>query len=344
MLHTSYSKERAGGEGCRGETVPTQADEPVAVVSTLPVPLARFPLEHGPDVSDLLAAFLAGRNPRTLRAYRQGLDDFAAFVGATGLADAAHLLLVCGLGAANALALRYRAHLIDRGLAPASVNLHLAALRSLVQLARILGLVGWTLEVPSVKSEAYRDTRGPGVGGVRSLLGALDRRQDAKGLRDRALVRLMYDLALRRAEVVGLDVSDVDLEAGTVLVLGKGRTERTALRLPGPTREALRDWLAVRGTEPGPLFVNFDRAGKGRRLTGTSVYRLVRNLGASVGMTVRPHGLRHAAITEALELTGGDLRRVQRFSRHRDVRTISLYDDSRKDLGGEVARQVAGTV
>ena len=144
--------------------------------------------------------------------------------------------------------------------------------------------------------------------------------------------------------MVGLDVADVDLDAGTVRVLGKGRTERIALTLPAPTLEALRAWLAVRGTEPGPLFVNYDRAGKGRRLTGTSLYRLVRRLGAGVGLTVRPHGLRHAAITEALELTRGDLRRVQRFSPHRDVRTIGRYDDNRQDLGGEVARQVASTV
>ncbi len=56
----------------------------------------------------------------------------------------------------------------------------------------------------------------------------------------------------------------------------------------------------------------------------------------------RPHGLRHAAITEALELTSGDGRAVQRFSRHRDVRTIERYDDSRQDLAGEVAWKVAG--
>jgi integrase/recombinase XerC len=51
--------------------------------------------------------------------------------------------------------------------------------------------------------------------------------------------------------------------------------------------------------------------------------------------------LRHAAVTAALDLTGGDIRAVQKFSRHRDVRVIERYDDSRKDLAGEVARRVA---
>jgi integrase/recombinase XerC len=57
---------------------------------------------------------------------------------------------------------------------------------------------------------------------------------------------------------------------------------------------------------------------------------------------VRPHGLRHAAITEALRLTRGDVRAVQRFSRHRDLWTLTLYDDNRADLAGEIARQLAG--
>jgi integrase/recombinase XerC len=103
-------------------------------------------------------------------------------------------------------------------------------------------------------------------------------------------------------------------------------------------------WLTVRGSEPGPLFVNFDRAGKGEGFSGRSIARLVLALGAAVGLAVRPHGLRHAAITEALDLTSGDVRKVQRFSRHRDLRVLNLYDDNRADLGGEVARLVAATV
>ncbi len=96
--------------------------------------------------------------------------------------------------------------------------------------------------------------------------------------------------------------------------------------------------------EPGPLFLNFDRAKKGRRLTGAGIYALVRKLGRSVGVDVWPHGLRHTAITEALDLTEGDVRAVQRFSRHRDMRVLTVYDDNRTDLAGEVARQVAKRV
>jgi len=303
------------------------------VVSPRPLP------DHAP--ARLVEAFFAGRNRRTLEAYRRDLEDFRSFVGARTVDEAAERLFSRGHGEANALALSYRAELVERGLAPATINRRLAALRSLVKLARTLGFVPWALEVSGVKSEAYRDTRGPGPSGFRRLLVVLAERTDAKAARDVALVRLLYDLALRRGEVVSLDVEDVDLEAGTVDVLGKGRTERVRLTLPEPTKAALRGWLAVRGTEPGPLFVNFDRAGKGSRLTGRSLCRIVRGLGTAAGLEVRPHGLRHAAITEALDLLRGDVRKVQRFSRHRDLRTLNRYDDNREDLGGEVARLVA---
>ena len=91
----------------------------------------------------------------------------------------------------------------------------------------------------------------------------------------------------------------------------------------------------------GPLFANLDRGHHGERLTGAGLYRMVRELGEVAGIRVRPHGLRHAAITEALERTKGDLRAVQRFSRHRDLRLLLVYDDNRQDLGGAVARFVA---
>src|SRR5262249_37072672 len=141
---------------------------------------------------------------------------------------------------------------------------------------------------------------------------------------------------------VRLDVADLDREGGTLAVLGKGRTAKVALTLPAPTRAALQAWLAVRGQGTGPLFRSLDRARKGSgRLTAAGLYALVRNLGEGVGLKAWLHGLRQAAITEALDRTGGDVRAVQRFSRHRDLRTLQRYDDCRRDLAGEVARQVA---
>ena len=89
------------------------------------------------------------------------------------------------------------------------------------------------------------------------------------------------------------------------------------------------------------MFTALDRVHRGQRLSGMGLYLVVRQIGERAGIKVRPHGLRHAAITRALDLTGGDLRSVQRFSRHKDVRLLQRYDDNRQDLGGAVARWLA---
>jgi integrase/recombinase XerC len=302
-------------------------------------------LASGPNAAELLAAFLDGRNERTTRAYQRDIEDFAAFAGCADPVQAAGLLLGNGHGAANLLALKYRSHLVERGLAAATVNRRLAALRSLVKMARTSGAVPWALEVEGLKSDPYRDTRGPGLAGVRSLFSAAVAGGDTpKTRRDLAILHLLHDCGLRRGEVVGLDLADVDLAGGRLFILGKGRTAKEPVTMPAPTLAALASWLEVHPQQEGPLFVNFDRASKGGRLSGTSVYRLVRGLGQSLGMDTRPHGLRHTAITNALDATGGDFRKVAKFSRHKDIKVLFFYDDNRQDLGGDVAAMVAGLV
>jgi integrase/recombinase XerC len=296
---------------------------------------------------DLHSAVLSGRNANSARAYRGDYEDFARFLGAASAAAALESLIALAPGTANACALAYRAHLVERGLSPATVARRLAALRSAVRLARQLGRVNWTLEVEAPRVEAYRDTAGPGRAGWRAILEvARQWATTAKGRRDLALIRLLHDLGLRRAEAVGLDLADVDLERGVVMVLGKGRTGRVPLTLPPPTRGALADWLAARGPEPGPVFVRLDRGDDGAakaRLTCRSVNRVVGVLGraAQLSRPVRPHGLRHEAITRALDATGGDVRAVRKFSRHRKIETLLAYDDNLRDLAGDVARLVA---
>jgi integrase/recombinase XerC len=249
---------------------------------------------------------------------------------------------------ANGVALAYRGHLTERGLSPATIARRLSALKSAVRLARQLGRVAWSLEIEAPKVQSYRDTAGPGRSGWRAML---DRAKEAattpRGRRDLALVRLLHDCALRRAEAIGLDLDHVDLERGVIQVLGKGKTQRVPITLPPPTRAALADWIAARGEEPGPLFLRLDRgAAKGDgdgRLTGHGVYLIVKALGkaASLSRSVAPHALRHAGITKALDVTGGNVRAVQKFSRHASLDTLTVYDDNRADLAGDVARQVA---
>jgi integrase/recombinase XerC len=293
----------------------------------------------------LIDSFLARRSTNTRRAYEKDLADFAAHLGVSDNQTALLKLVTAGQGQANAIALGYKAALCDSGKSPNTINRRLATLRSAIKLANTLGLVNWTISVENERTEAYRDTTGTGIDGFRAILRAIETcRNHKKAIRDKAILRLLFDLALRRGEVASLNLTDLDLESGTLQVLGKGRSQQITLTLPAATVGALRAWLEVRGNESGSLFVNFDRAAKGKRLTGTAIYRIVRDLGRKSGITARPHGLRHAAITEALDLTRGDVRSVQKYSRHRNLQTLMVYDDNRQDLAGEVAKSVSARV
>jgi integrase/recombinase XerC len=339
-----------------------RADPEVALDATRPAgELARRSLAGpapavatvGPE--DVLGAFLAGRNPRTLKAYDGDLKDFARFLGLSPR-SAVVALLSAGHGPANAMALGYRVSLQGRGLSAATVARRLAALRSVVKLARQLGQVAWTLEVQSPRVQGYRDTRGPGDDGWKAMATlARERAEAGRSLpvRDRAILRLAHDLGLRVSELTGLDLADVEdgpEGSAAVWITGKGRSDRERLTLPGPTAAALDAWRQSRDDRPGPLFFRLDRgAGKAddaaprTRLTDRAVRKLVGALGRKAGLSrpVRPHGLRHHAITRALDKTHGDVRSVQRFSRHADLRTLTVYDDRRRDAAGEVSRLVA---
>lgn len=301
----------------------------------LPLPLTRIQ-------ERLLDAFLAGRSARTQAAYQRDVQDFARFVGVADPEEAARRLVATPHGDANGLALAYRADLIGRKLAPATVNRRLSALRSLVRLGNQLGLIAWQLQVDNVRSELYRDTRGPGRTAVKAMTRVAASRGGMKGLRDAAILRLLHDLGLRRGEVVALDLADLDTTAGTLAVLGKGRTQKELVTVPPATLAVLTTWVARRGGAPGPLFRSLDPAGKGSgRLTGTAVYQIVRALGDVVGVTARPHGFRHTAITTVLDRSKGNIRAAQKFSRHKDVRVLERYDDAREDLAGQMAERIA---
>lgn len=298
-----------------------------------------------PSAGDLFEEWLAGRKATTVRAYASDVAAFARWAQASGPAEAVEVLLAAGPAGANRVVHAWRASMVDEALAPATINRRLSALRSLVELAGRLGLVVWSLKVEGVKSKAYRDTSGPGVPAIRAMVEHLDRTGTVKAVRDRALVRLMFDRGLRRGEVVALDLDDVDLARHAVRVIGKGRTEGEWLTIGHKASEALAAYIEVRGDEAGPLFRNLDRSGPGGRLTGRSVARIIAELGQEAGVgTVRPHGLRHSAITHVLDMTNGNVRQAREFSRHADVATLVRYDDNRADVGGELAHRLGEAI
>lgn len=302
------------------------------------------------STNDVLEAWLSGRNPNTLKQYAHDLKDFGRFLGvrARDLASAAaEVLLSAGPAQANKIALGYRAHLLGRQLAPATIARRLAALRSLVKLGRQLGRVTWTIDIEAPKTKPYRDTRGPGLEGWRKLRAKAEQLAvDAEGKRNLAIMRLLHDLALRRGEAVAMDLDDVDLdvgEFGEIMIVGKGNREPERISLNKPARAALVGWIEARGPKPGPLFVQLDPgtpSGALERLSGDAVERMLKALSRRAGLSraVRPHGLRHQAITRALDLANGDVRRVRAFSRHAKLDTLIRYDDNRRDEAGTIAR------
>ncbi len=280
------------------------------------------------------------RSPATRRAYKSDLVDFfgadpapdvvRAFVGQAPPLIAQRLVL-------------YREGMRSRALAPATINRRLAAVRSLLKMSYRLGLSqtdGRNL-VDGEKSKAYRDTRGTDLDNLKRLL-ALPDRTTVKGKRDYALLRLLCDNALRRAEVCALNVGDFWPEEKRLAILGKGRTEKEFVTLHPSSAAAVAEYVLAAGILGGdkadPLFRTCDHRPRlaTARLGATGLYDIIRTYGRKIGLTLAPHKLRHSAITAALDKTGGDVRRVQKLSRHVKIETLIRYDDNRTDFQGEI--------
>ncbi len=312
----------------------------ISVKSDSLVPVA------GPDAVALLLA--DKRSPATQRAYK---SDFAAFFGPDyTAADIKAFLLLSAPEIAFRLA-TYKAEMLGQALAENTVNRRLTAIRSLLKFAYRLGLAttdGRSL-VDNEKTKPYRDTRGIDLAGLRRLL-ELPGTDTVRGLRDTALLRLLAENALRRAEVCALSVSDFDATELRLQVTGKGRgSQKEPITLSQKTADAVSAYLLCAGTGDGgdgPLFRNLDhRPGtRGGRLTADGLYYLIENYGKRIGFRLSPHRMRHSAITAALEATGGDVRMVQKLSRHADLRTLQIYDDNREDRQGQVTRLLSSVL
>ncbi len=152
-------------------------------------------------------------------------------------------------------------------------------------------------------------------------------------LRDKAILEVLYSTGCRVAECVGMDVDDLDLERGAVIVRGKRKKERLCA-LGGPSRKAIAAYLDARarellehGRDESALFLN-DRPGEGRleRLTDRSVRRLLKHYLALADLPAgpSPHTLRHSFATHLLQ-RGANLRLVQEMLGHEQATTTQIY-------------------
>ena len=293
-----------------------------------------------PTVTDwerVLGDWLATkRSPHTRRVYRRDIENFLSDIG-TELGK----FLTLDRHGAYALVSRYKGDLIQNNLKSATINRRLAAIKSLVCFAYNCGHCEFMLEaVKGEKLSSYRDTSGVDSETFKRVLSDIDR-TSLKGIRDHALLLLLWSNALRRFEVSKANIADFDPVTKTLRIFGKGRGNNSEIVSLGTgTVTAIMAWLKARGevTTDKALFCSVNPGYRDGRLCTQAIYDIVSDRCQAAGITkaMSPHRIRHSSITAALEATGGDVRRVQKLSRHSSLNTLLIYDDNRKNHQGEV--------
>ncbi len=296
--------------------------------------------EYSALVSDWLGLT---HSSHTLRTYRGDLTDFfrSMYQEEEINPDTVYRFLNLNAGEAFTLVERYHKGLIERGLAPATINRKLAAVKSFVSFAGRCGRCNYHLSgLKREQVKVYRDTTGIEPSQFSEVLATVDTSK-VKGIRDRAILLLLWGNALRRSELVGINIGDYDPRLRLVAIASKGKAnQKEFVTLGKNTVKALDEWLLHRKeTNPtSPLFTSIQPRFWGGRLTTHAVYLLVQKYCklAGVKKTMSPHRIRHSSITAALDATDGNVRRVQKLSRHTNINTLIIYDDNRQNAQGEV--------
>lgn len=280
-------------------------------------------------VDDFLAQarFERGLSSNTIESYRRDLDMWQRFCESAGISDApTHEQLTDYLSR-----LRSGKPPAARPMAPSSVARSVVSLRSLY---RFLAREGKIDTDPAARLAAPRRPRSlPKAIPLEDVTRLVESPPaDLLGRRDRAILELLYGSGLRISELVALDVDDVDLDEGSLLVRsGKGSKSRrvplgrSARRAVGDYESATRPELVKRssgGSARGALFLN----ARGGRLTRQGCWKLLKLYAekAGLGPKVSPHTLRHSFATHMLD-GGADIRVVQELLGHASLSTTQVY-------------------
>lgn len=291
----------------------TPSDTP----SNLPT-TAKTKLDENPA-----AVYLAGLNPSSRRTMEAALDTIARL----GLGDERvtcwdvpwpQLRFQHTQAVKSALAEQY---------AHTTANRMLSALRGVLKTAWKLGLMSAeeyqkAASVESIRGETLPSGRSLAAG---ELVGLLHRCPPTPlGIRDAAIISLLYGCGLRRAELVALDLAHYIKEESELRIRGKGNKQR-AVPL-GNAALALADWLEIRGEKAGPLFWGLGNRNNGRRLTDQAVYNMLRKRTKEAGVEkLSPHDFRRTFVGDLLD-AGADIVTVQKMAGHASPITTSRYD------------------
>ncbi len=207
---------------------------------------------------------------------------------------------------------------------------HLIALRSFLSYCSKRGIVTLTpekIELPKVNKKQVSFLSGDEV---MRLIDAVEVNDDA-GLRDRAIIELLFSSGLRVSELVNLNRDHINLKRGEFSVRGKGQKDRPVFISPEAS-EWLVTYLNTRNDDHAPLFIRYtgsksvDKRGEDMRLTPRTIQRIVSKHALLAGITkhVSPHTMRHSFATDLL-MNGADLRSVQSMLGHSNIATTQVY-------------------
>lgn len=281
---------------------------------------AKGPGAPDPHVRELRGYLLTERkrSPLTVEAYERDLDEFVAFLRSSRPN--------ASLRAVEASQIRqYIAHMFDsRGYDSRTVCRKLSSIRALYRYLKITGIrendPAAAIPGPSVARKRPAPLKVDEV--MKLLRTSLAGRTGDAGKRDSAIMELFYASGMRRAEVAGVRLADVDLAERTIRVTGKGNKERIVI-INHAAAEAIEAYLRVRPRSADPrLFLG--RGGKG--LTPKHVWRIFRAIYQVSGIQkhATPHTLRHSFATHLVE-NGVDLETVRELLGHESLATTGVY-------------------
>ena len=277
------------------------------------------------EMTPAIAQFLThvkvekGLSANTVAAYQRDLAKFNVFAQKRKLT----LVGVNRDDLVDFLAGMYREKLESR-----TVARHLVTLRNFFRFAQVQEFIttdpSLNLESPKIRRNLPGYLR---LEEVERLLAQPDATK-ALGLRDRAMLEVLYSTGLRVSELIGLRVTDLDAKVGCIRCIGKGDKERIvpagrkALGIVAKYLQSARPKLLGKGVSSQALFVNR----RGKSLSRVGVWKILSGYGRRAGLRVAltPHMLRHSFATHLLE-RGADLRSVQLMLGHADISTTQIY-------------------
>jgi site-specific recombinase XerD len=286
--------------------------------------LAKYPaLDQCPA-----AVYLSQLKQSSRRPQKQALNLVASLL-TNGAADCLTL---------NWAALRYqhtaavRSRLLDR-YAPATANRILSDLRGVLEKAWLLGQMSAeeyhrAARLSPVVGETLPAGRELLAEEIASLIENCLEDESLIGIRDAAIIAILFGAGLRREEITKLNLNDYNPEAQELLIRGKRSKQRIAY-LGAGALAALMNWLDVRGQDPGPLFVPAKRGGTlryGRSLSPQSIYYLLKVRAKRAGVKAfTPHDLRRTFVSRLLD-AGVDIAIVAKMAGHSNIQTTARYD------------------